>query len=118
MRFRSCPLHSRTMAKKKAVVVSHVQGGAFFMDLGTFIGHDLRRLMYDGVPSENLIGVDIDNHFDLGYEFFRDRDRFRGAFIQTDFLSSSSAELVALRGEIEHNPRFPAATSMGTGRSG
>ncbi|GAW15645.1 hypothetical protein ANO14919_050640 [Xylariales sp. No.14919] len=82
-------------------ILSRLKGGASLMDVGTFIGHDLRRLVYDGAPSENLFGVDIVNHFDLGYEFFRDRDRFRGAFIEADFLSSSSPELVALKGKID-----------------
>ncbi|KAI0115748.1 hypothetical protein GGR51DRAFT_501961 [Nemania sp. FL0031] len=81
-------------------ILSRLKGGATFMDVGTFIGHDLRRLVYDGAPSENLFGVDIVNHFDLGYEFFRDRDRFQGTFIQADFLSSSP-ELVALKGKID-----------------
>jgi SAM-dependent methyltransferase len=73
------------------------------MDVGTFIGHDLRRLAYDGAPSEKLIGVDIVGNpfFELGYEFFLDRDHFHGHFIEADFLSSSSSELMALTGQID-----------------
>ncbi|KAI0868682.1 hypothetical protein GGS24DRAFT_481593 [Hypoxylon argillaceum] len=81
-------------------ILSRLKGGASLMDVGTFIGHDLRRLVYDGAPSGNLYGVDIVNHFDLGYEFFRDRNSFRAAFIEADFLSSSQ-ELVTLRGMID-----------------
>ncbi|KAI1358433.1 hypothetical protein F5Y08DRAFT_321861 [Xylaria arbuscula] len=81
-------------------IVSRLKDGESLMDVGTFIGHDLRRLVYDGAPSENLFGVDIVNHFDVGYEFFRDRDTFRGVFIEADFLSSSP-QLVALRGKID-----------------
>lgn len=81
-------------------ILTRVKSGAALMDVGTFIGHDLRRLVYDGAPSERLYGVDIVNHFDLGYEFFRDRDRFQGHFIEADFLSSSP-ELVALKGQID-----------------
>jgi hypothetical protein len=83
-------------------ILARVKSGAALMDVGTFIGHDLRRLVHDGAPSERLYGVDSVNHFDVGYEFFRDRDQFRGHFIEADFLSSpSSRELVALKGRMD-----------------
>ncbi|KAI1346046.1 hypothetical protein F5Y01DRAFT_298825 [Xylaria sp. FL0043] len=78
-------------------ILERLKGGATLIDVGTFIGHDLRRLVYDGAPSEKLYGIDIVNHFDLGYEFFRDRDRFNGHFIEADFLSSAP-DLMNLRG--------------------
>ncbi|KAI0398551.1 hypothetical protein F5Y17DRAFT_454115 [Xylariaceae sp. FL0594] len=82
-------------------ILARVKTGAVLMDVGTFIGHDLRRLVYDGAPSEKLYGVDIVNQFDVAYEFFRDRDRFHGHFIEADFLSTSSPELVALKGQVD-----------------
>ncbi|KAI1322424.1 hypothetical protein F5Y16DRAFT_386699 [Xylariaceae sp. FL0255] len=84
-------------------VLVRVKSGATLMDVGTFIGHDLRRLVYDGAPSEKLYGVDIVGKpfFDLSYEFFLDRDRFHGQFIEADFLSSSSPELLALKGRVD-----------------
>ena len=54
-------------------ILQQVKDGAVVLDVGTFIGHDLRRFVYDGAPSEKLYGVDIVNHFDVGYDFFRDR---------------------------------------------
>ncbi|KAI1422601.1 hypothetical protein F5Y12DRAFT_717186 [Xylaria sp. FL1777] len=81
-------------------IMTRVKNGASLMDVGTFLGHDLRRLVYDGAPSERLIGVDIVNFSDLSYELFRDRDRFHGRFIEADFLSSSP-ELLALKGQID-----------------
>ncbi|KAI0472211.1 hypothetical protein F4859DRAFT_522162 [Xylaria cf. heliscus] len=81
-------------------IMTQVRNGASLMDVGTFIGHDLRRLAYDGAPSEKLIGVDIVNFSELSYEFFRDRGRFHGRFIEADFLSSSP-ELLALKGQID-----------------
>lgn len=57
------------------------------MDIGTFIGHDLRRLVVDGAPSDRLWGIDIVNHFDVGFDFFKDRERWKGKFIEADFLS-------------------------------
>ena len=39
--------------------------GASLVDVGTFIGQDLRRLIVDGAPSTNLYAVDIVNHWDI-----------------------------------------------------
>ena len=70
------------------------------MDIGCFLGHDLRRLAFDGAPSTNLYGVDIVNHWDLGYDLFRDRDHFAAHFIKADILSDDP-ELVILQGQID-----------------
>ncbi|KAI0437929.1 hypothetical protein F4803DRAFT_536854 [Xylaria telfairii] len=83
-------------------ILERVKAGAVVADIGTFIGHDLRRLIYDGAPSKNLYGVDIINTFDIGYEFFRDRDTFGGHFIEADFINSSaSPELTALKNKVD-----------------
>lgn len=52
------------------------------MDVGVFIGHDLWRPVHYGAPSDMACGVDIVSHFDVGYAFFRDREHFRGRFIE------------------------------------
>ncbi|KAI1752890.1 hypothetical protein F4782DRAFT_498964 [Xylaria castorea] len=79
-------------------ILEQVKAGAVVMDIGTFIGHDIRRLVYEGAPSKNLYGIDIVNHFETGYDFFRDRDTFDGHFIEADFINSSaSPELTALK---------------------
>ncbi|KAH8157796.1 hypothetical protein CIB48_g10457 [Xylaria polymorpha] len=81
-------------------ILERVKAGAVVADIGTFIGHDLRRLVYDGAPSKNLYGIDIINTFETGYEFFRDRDTFGGHFIEADFINSSaSPELTALKND-------------------
>ncbi|KAI1321255.1 hypothetical protein F5Y16DRAFT_389050 [Xylariaceae sp. FL0255] len=79
-------------------ILERVNAGAVLMDIGTFIGHDIRRLVYEGAPSKNLYGVDIANHFETGYECFQDRDTFKGHFIEADFLNpDASPELAALK---------------------
>ncbi|KAK5107641.1 hypothetical protein LTR62_000976 [Meristemomyces frigidus] len=82
-------------------ILQRVKDGAFTMDVGTFIGHDLRRLVFDGAPSERLYGVDIVSHFKVGYDFFRDRETFKGHFIEADFLSDDSSELTALKAKVD-----------------
>lgn len=68
-------------------VLARAKAGETVVDIGTFIGHDLRRLVVDGAPSDRLWGIDIANHFDVGFEFFRDRERWQGTFIEADFLT-------------------------------
>lgn len=67
--------------------MARAKAGQTVADIGTFIGHDLRRLVVDGAPSDNLWGIDIVNHFDVGFDFFRDRERWKGTFIEADFLT-------------------------------
>jgi hypothetical protein len=64
------------------------------------MGQDMRRLAIDGVPQDNLIGNDIVNHFDLGYEFFKDEDRFRVRYIESDLLFPTP-EMQKLNGQID-----------------
>lgn len=71
------------------------------MDVGTFLGHDLRRLAYDGAPSDKLYGVDIVSHWDVGYELFRDREHFKGHFIEADILSTTSPALDLLKAQVD-----------------
>lgn len=53
-----------------------------FLDLGTCLGQDIRKLLFDGVPASRVYGADILPEFiDIGYELFRDekilpRDHF------------------------------------------
>lgn len=68
-------------------ILSRAKAGDAVVDIGTFIGHDLRRLVVDGAPSARLCGVDIVNHFDVGFDFFRDRERWQGRFLEADFLT-------------------------------
>ena len=53
-------------------ILARARAGETVVDIGTFIGHNLRRLVVDGAPSDHLYGVDIVNHFDVGFDFFRD----------------------------------------------
>lgn len=63
-------------------IVARLQAGATLLDLGCCFGQDLRKLVHDGVPSENLFGADLLSEFiDLGYDLFGDRDALRTTFL-------------------------------------
>ncbi|KAI3396955.1 hypothetical protein diail_11355 [Diaporthe ilicicola] len=64
------------------------QPGAAYLDIGCCFGQDLRRLAYDGVPPENLTGVDIAGDLmELGYRLFCDRDTLRARFTVADVFA-------------------------------
>ncbi|CAI7624829.1 unnamed protein product [Penicillium glandicola] len=69
-------------------ILERLRSGATFMDVGCFLGGDMRRLVFDGAPSASLYGIDIVSHWNVGYAMYRDRGRFDAHFIQADILSS------------------------------
>lgn len=83
-----------------ATIQSRLKSGSKLLDIGCYMGTDLRQLVRDGAPQENLIGNDIVNHWDLGYELFNDRDRFHVRYIESDLLHSNEG-LSALHGGID-----------------
>ncbi|KAJ7871586.1 hypothetical protein B0H13DRAFT_1032531 [Mycena leptocephala] len=93
------PFISRSPAYE--TVLSRLQAGGVFLDVGCFLGGDMRRLAIDGAPSEQLHGVDIVSHWDVGYSLYRDRDRFKAHFIEGDFLSTENPALTALHGRVD-----------------
>ncbi|KAI1505611.1 hypothetical protein F5X99DRAFT_367202, partial [Biscogniauxia marginata] len=58
---------------------------ATYLDIGCCFGQDLRQLVYNGVPSERLIGLDISGALmELGHDFFLDRGTLRSRFMVAD----------------------------------
>lgn len=74
-------------------VVRRVRDGDIFLDLGCCFGQDIRKLVSDGAPSENIIGADSEGRFiELGYELFQDRETLKSHFytasiFDDDFLA-------------------------------
>lgn len=86
-----CPVYTK--------IISWLQAGDSLLDVGCYLGQDLRRLVFDGAPSTNLYAVDIVSHWDLGYALFNDKSKFSAKFIEGDILNPH-AELSALQGKI------------------
>ena len=62
-------------------ILRRVQNGEKMLHPGCGVGQDIRRVVYNGAPSENLCGLDPHRGLaDLGYELFLDRDELRSAF--------------------------------------
>lgn len=68
-------------------ILRRISCGDRFLDLACGFGNVARNLVYDGAPEENIISADLRREFwDLGYQMFRDRDRFNGEFHQGDIF--------------------------------
>ncbi|KAM0126387.1 hypothetical protein ACHAO1_010080 [Botrytis cinerea] len=81
-------------------VLSRLKEGQSFLDVGCFMGYDLRQLIFDGAPSKNLHAADIVNHWELGYQLFNDREKFHIDYVESDILSPGD-ELLQLREKID-----------------
>jgi SAM-dependent methyltransferase len=70
-------------------LLQRLQSGAKFLDIGCCLGHEIRKLVFDGVPGEKLTGVELRQEFiDLGYELFRDRGKLKARMYQGDVQSN------------------------------
>lgn len=83
-------------------VLEKLKQGAVFLDIGCFIGYDMRQIVYDGAPSNNMHGLDIVSHWEIGHELFRDKDRFKAKFTEGDILEADrNPALADLRGSVD-----------------
>ena len=73
-------------------MLSRLKEGQTYLDAGCCFAQDLRKLLFDGAPdSKALYGLDIEGPFlDLGYELFRDREKFHGTLLPVDLLNHSA----------------------------
>jgi SAM-dependent methyltransferase len=79
-----------TTHPKYSEILTCLQAGQSFLDVGCCFGQDIRKLLYDGVPSStNMYGIDIEPaFFQLGYDLFRDRNTLEATFLEADLIKS------------------------------
>lgn len=71
-------------------VVEKLKNGQTLLDMGTCVGQTVRKLISDGVPSENLYATDLrPEYFAVGYDLFMDKDKVKSTFIATDIFNPS-----------------------------
>lgn len=63
------------------------------LDLGSCLGQDVRKCIYDGAPSTNLYASDLFSEYEaLSYELWRDKATFpQGHFMADDILAPNEA---------------------------
>ena len=82
-------------------IINRLKSGATFLDIGCFIAQDMRQLAFDGAPTNNMYGVDIVSHWDVGFAMYHDQGRFEAHFIEADMLSKDNAALNQLLGRAD-----------------
>lgn len=84
-------------------ILESLKSGGKLLDLGCCLAQDIRKLVADGVPAENLYGVEYEAPFiDIGYDLFKDRDTLKSHFMQGDVLEKSpEAPLNKLKASID-----------------
>ncbi|KAH8657963.1 hypothetical protein BX600DRAFT_499995 [Xylariales sp. PMI_506] len=88
--YRFTILTLRTHPLYEEIVQRLRSPGVTYMDIGCCFGQDLRQLVLDGVPSENLIGLDIERPLmELGYELFLDRETLKSRFVVADVFKGA-----------------------------
>lgn len=81
-------------------VLDRVKNGAKFLDLGCCFGQEIRQLVLDGAPPENLYGSDLQPDFiSLGYDLFKDQATLKTKFMTADILDANSP-LSQLNGQL------------------
>lgn len=86
------------------------------MDLGCGLGQDLRALVRDGAPADNLVGLDLMHEYiDLGYELFQDRGKLSSTFIVQDFFEDTpEIDNLARKAKIMNSGYFMHLWTWGT----
>ena len=65
------------------------------------MGQDIRKLVHDGAPSENIYASDLKGQFwDIGYDMFLDKSSLKTSFIEADVLDENSG-LQQLTGKLD-----------------
>jgi hypothetical protein len=86
-----------------AEVISRLQSGQKFVDLGCCFGQDVRRLALDGAPQQNMCGMDLRHEFiDLGYDLFLDRATLQSEMVGgVDVFDEGNGALKKVEGQID-----------------
>ena len=82
-------------------VLRRAKAGGTVLDLGCCFGQDIRKLVFDGVPAENIWGADLRHDFlQVGFELFKDKDSLKSNFVVADIFNPDS-DLKQLDGKID-----------------
>lgn len=89
------------------MVLPRLKAGSSMLDLGSCLGQDIRKCIFDGAPADNLHASDLFGEYEnLSYELWRDRDILpAGHFIADDILADN-----------ELFTRGPLMTQIGPGQ--
>jgi len=89
-------------------VLQRIKNGEQYLDIGCCMGQDIRKLVYDGAPSENTYASDLKTQFwDMGYELFLDKSSLKTTFVDADiFDDKSGLQELAGKFDVVHAASF------------
>lgn len=92
---------SMKYTKEYPEILERLSQGQRLLDMACCFGQEIRQLVADGAPSENIYGCDLrEEYVELGYRLFRDRERLQSRFLTADIFAESSP-LTELRGTFD-----------------
>ncbi|KAJ3498324.1 hypothetical protein NLG97_g1218 [Lecanicillium saksenae] len=72
-------------------IIARLKASGKYLDIGCCMGQDLRKLVMDGVPSDNLYGTDLySGYLTLSYDLFRDKATLKSHLRQGNILTMTS----------------------------
>ncbi|KAI4090310.1 MAG: hypothetical protein L6R37_007903 [Teloschistes peruensis] len=73
------------------MVIPRLKAGQTLLDIGTCLGQDLRKCVFDGAPADNLFASDLFPEYEeLAWDLFRDRDKIPpGHFFADNILAEN-----------------------------
>ncbi|KAF3057258.1 hypothetical protein GL218_06082 [Daldinia childiae] len=88
-RFTNLTLITHPLYEKIVGLLKSESTETAYLDIGCCFGQDLRRLVFDGVPSKRLVGLDIERSLlELGYDLFLDRETLKSQFVIANILEA------------------------------
>jgi 2-polyprenyl-3-methyl-5-hydroxy-6-metoxy-1,4-benzoquinol methylase len=73
-------------------VLKRLQEGQKLLDMACCFGQEIRQLVADGAPAENIYGCDLrEEYIALGYKLFADRDTLKANFLTANIFDATSS---------------------------
>jgi len=92
---------SMNQTKEYPEILQRLEEGQRLLDMACCFGQEIRQLVADGAPSENIYGCDLRKEYiSLGYKLFGDGDRLQSHFLTADIFDESSP-LTDMRGSFD-----------------
>ena len=87
--------------KEYPEILDRLAKGQRILDMACCFGQEIRQLVADGAPSENIYGCDLRKEYvELGYKLFCDRGRLQSRFVTADIFEEPSP-LTDLKGTFD-----------------
>jgi len=79
---------------------------AIYLDVGCCVGNDMRKVVKDGFPAENVVATDIMQDFwDLGHKLYKSTpESYPVKFIAGDIFDSAHLELTEVKSSMMSSP--------------